>query len=166
MFFGRTAKNTAPSIQDQEVLSEALPEALPEALAPFSPIISYLKEVNLAYTLLPQEKLISFLEQEKTLEIAAKVLQDNRGMLMVLMPAQYLLDYTLLAGVLKRELLPFTSQDANPTYPLPDYYQLDAVIDESLSHFSFYYFHLNGTDQYLCFKSEDFFFCSSKIYFS
>jgi HD-like signal output (HDOD) protein len=158
MFFGRTTKKT-----DEQINNEAtLPETQSEELADFGPVIDYLKEVKVAYTLVQKEKLLAYIEKEQSLEIAAKVLQDNRGMLMVLLPAQYLLDYTLLVGAVQRELIPLSPQDANAPYPLPDYYQLEAVIDESLKNFSSYYFKIEGTDQYLFLKADAFFIAHEK----
>lgn len=153
MLFGRTKKNTdVTTSSDAEHQENTLKE-----LAHFTPVMDYLKEVNMPYTLISVSALESFLKQEACIEIAAKVLQDNRGMVMALLPAEYLLDYTLLVGALQRELVPLSPQDANAPYPLPDYYQLEAIIDESLKQFSTYYFKIEGTEQYLCLKSEAFF---------
>ncbi len=153
MLFGRKKNNTEEEPKDSAVILDESSEELSH----FAPVFDYLKEVNIAYSLIPSENLSPFLENEEALEIAAKVLQDNRGMLMVLMPAQYLLDYTLLVGALQRELVPLSPQDANAPYPLPDYYQLEAVIEESLKNFTSYYFKIEGTNQYLCLKAEAFF---------
>lgn len=154
MLFGRTKKNTDPITNSDDAEHQ---EKMEKELAHFAPVIDYLKEVNIPYTLVSSETLDSLLRQETSIEIAAKVLQDNRGMVMVLLPAQYLLDYTLLVGALQRELVPLSTQDANAPYPLPDYYQLEAIIDDSLKQFSDYYFKIEGTAQYLCLKSDAFF---------
>lgn len=154
MLFGRTKKNTDAITNSDDAEHQ---EKMEKELAHFAPVIDYLKEVNIPYTLVSAEKLDSLLRQETSIEIAAKVLQDNRGMVMVLLPAQYLLDYTLLVGALQRELVPLSTQDANAPYPLPDYYQLEAIIDDSLKQFSDYYFKIEGTAQYLCLKSDAFF---------
>lgn len=153
MLFGRKKKITDEELKDKVVVQNEAPEDLEH----FSPIFDYLKEVKIAYTLISNEHLPTMLEDAQCVEISAKVLQDNRGMLMVLMPAKYLLDYTLLVGALQRELVPLSPQDANAPYPLPDYYQLEASIDESLKQFSSYYFKIEGSNQYLCLKAEDFF---------
>lgn len=154
MLFGRTKKNTDAITNSDDAEHQ---EKMEKELAHFAPVIDYLKEVNIPYTLVSAEKLDSLIRQETSIEIAAKVLQDNRGMVMVLLPAQYLLDYTLLVGALQRELVPLSTQDANAPYPLPDYYQLEAIIDDSLKQFSDYYFKIEGTAQYLCLKSDAFF---------
>lgn len=153
MLFGRTKKNT-DAIPNSDATG---PEDAAKELTHFAPVMDYLKEVNMPYTLVSEEELASFIKQENCIEMAAKVLQDNRGMVMALLPAKYLLDYTLLVGALQRELVPLSPQDANAPYPLPDYYQLEAIIDENLKQFSVYYFKIEGTEQYLCLKSDAFF---------
>lgn len=159
MLFGRTKKNT-DAITSSDAATDQ--EKIEKELAHFAPVIDYLNEVNMPYTLITAQALDTLIQRETGIEIAAKVLQDNRGMVMAVLPAEYLLDYTLLVGALQRELVPLSPQDANAPYPLPDYYQLEAIIDDSLKQFSAYYFKIEGTEQYLYLKSDAFFSAHEK----
>ncbi|MCS5708050.1 HDOD domain-containing protein [Candidatus Berkiella cookevillensis] len=127
----------------------------PESKARFRNIYEYLDGLALSYEVIEHAETRS-LEQAaqlcaipRTELLRTVILSEEHGALMAILPCNRLLDFSVLCKTLNRDLAPaqyeslqliFKECEANSYPPLPDYFEMDAILDKSILSLEDVYF--------------------------
>lgn len=137
----------------------------------FKSIYEYLEGLGLAYEVIVHEETKSLEQAAQLCSIPRSellrtvILSEEHGVLMAILPCNRLLDFSVLCKTLNRNLVPaqyealqviFKNCEPNSYPPLPDYFEMDAILDKSILSLEDIYFEPGNHRTLIKMKKQDF----------
>jgi HD-like signal output (HDOD) protein/prolyl-tRNA editing enzyme YbaK/EbsC (Cys-tRNA(Pro) deacylase) len=131
----------------------------------------FLERMNLPYALVRHPASESLVEAANSAGIPlarlarAVILADHQGLVMAVLPADHLLDFTALARLLGRRLRPASQERIAPHFadcapgsipPIAEPFGFEAVVDDRLAALDTIYLEPGSHDTLLCLDGQDF----------
>jgi len=134
-------------------------------------VYSYLDSYNLKYEVIKHSKTFTLEQAAQLCEIPRMallrtvVLEEEHGIIMAVLPMDRLLDFSALCKALNRDMTPakygivselFKGCELGSYPPLPELFQVDAILDRSIMALEYVYFEPGQHDAVIKMKREDF----------
>lgn len=134
-------------------------------------IYSYLDSHKVKYEIIKHSKTFTLEQAAQACQIPriallrTVVLEEEHGIIMAVLPMDRLLDFSALCKVLNRDMIPakhdvvsdlFKKCEPGSYPPLPEFFQIDAILDRSIMALDDIYFEPGQHDALIKMKMEDF----------